>query len=144
MLIICPKTQQYLDGFQIAENHWGKTTVCSPSSHDMCQGSTKTKQFGKTVHTKSYHCGKATVNMPQPKLPRFVESGVDLYTITGNLSKSNAMNSNINLCKNCTLVFMRPICSSIPNYDSCSFPSENFILADKNGIHTTGTHVSTL
>ena len=101
--------------FPIQQRTIGARPQVAHLVHMKCNKVVLNKAILKKVHTKSNCCGKATVNMPQPKLPRFVESGVDIYTVTGNLIKFNTMNSNINLCKKCTLVFMRPIRSSIPN-----------------------------
>ena len=98
-LIFHPKTSTVSGWFPIQQRTIGARPQLAHLVHMKCNKVVLKQSNLKKVHTKSNCCGKATVNMPQPKLPRFVESGVDLYTIAGNLSKFNAMNSNINLCK---------------------------------------------
>ena len=98
-LIFRPKNSTVSGWFPIQQRTIGARPQLAHLVHMKCNKVVlKQSNLKKSTH-RSNCCGKATVDVPQPKLPRFVESGVDLYTITGNLSNFNAMNSNINLCK---------------------------------------------
>ena len=82
LLIHHPKTQQYLDGCQYNEEQLGQDHKLACLVHMKCDEVVQKQSHLETSTHKGNCCGKAMVNITQPKLPRLFESQVDLYRNT--------------------------------------------------------------